>query len=174
MHCAERELLNLQNLIIMKNYKLFPKVTLWILLIVGIIASLMFYVGGSAGSLEVAGDFLDIPKFTDVFLTWIYLLVAMVILVTFGFVIWKFIETFKVDKKKALTSLGVIVAAVLLCVLCWFMGSPDKIEIVGYEGTDNMGNMARMSDAIMYLVYILVGSTVAALIWGVIKKKKKK
>ena len=134
----------------------------------------MFYVGGSAGSLEVAGDFLDIPKFTDVFLTWIYLLVAMVILVTFGFVIWKFVETFKVDKKKAITSLGVIVAAVLLCVLCWFLGSPEKMEIVGYEGTDNVGNMARMSDAIMYLVYILVGSTVAALIWGVIYTKTKK
>jgi hypothetical protein len=134
----------------------------------------MFYVGGSAGSLEVAGDFLDIPKFTDVFLAWIYLLVFMVILVTFGFVIWKFVETFKVDKKKALTSLGVIVAAVLLCVLCWFLGSPEKMEIVGYEGTDNVGNMARMSDAIMYLVYILVGSTVAALIWGVIYTKTKK
>ena len=158
----------------MKNYKLFPKVTLWILLIVGIIASLMFYVGGSTGSLEVAGDFLDIPKFTDVFLAWIYLLVFMVILVTFGFVIWKFVETFKVDKKKALTSLGVIVAAVLLCVLCWFLGSPEKMEIVGYEGTDNVGNMARMSDAIMYLVYILVGATVAALIWGVIYTKTKK
>jgi magnesium-transporting ATPase (P-type) len=134
----------------------------------------MFYVGGSAGSLEVAGDFLDIPKFTDVFLAWIYLLVFMVILVTFGFVIWKFVETFKVDKKKALTSLGVIVAAVLLCVLCWFLGSPEKMEIVGYEGTDNVGNMARMSDAIMYLVYILVGATVAALIWGVIYTKTKK
>jgi hypothetical protein len=48
------------------------------------------------------------------------------------------------------------------------------MEIVGYEGTDNVGNMARMSDAIMYLVYILVGSTVAALIWGVIYTKTKK
>ena len=158
----------------MKNYKLFPKVTLWVLMIVGIIATAMFFFGGSEGSLEVAGDFLDIPKFTDVFLAWIYLLVFMVILVTFGFVIWKFVETFKVDKKKAITSLGVIVAAVLLCVLCWFLGSPEKMEIVGYEGTDNVGNMARMSDAIMYLVYILVGATVAALIWGVIYTKTKK
>ena len=158
----------------MKNYKLFPKVTLWILLIVGIIASLMFYVGGSAGSLEVAGDFLDIPKFTDMFLTWIYLLVAMVVLVTFGFVIAKFVETYKVDKKKAITSLGVIVAGVLLCVLCWVLGSPEKMEIIGYEGTDNVGNMARMADAIMYLVYILTAATVVSLVWGVIYTKVKK
>ena len=158
----------------MKNYKLFPKVTLWILLALGIIASVMFYVGGSAGSLEVAGDFLDISKFTDMFLTWIYLLVAMVVLVTFGFVIAKFVETYKVDKKKAITSLGVIVAGVLLCVLCWVLGSPEKMEIIGYEGTDNVGNMARMADAIMYLVYILTAATVVSLVWGVIYTKVKK
>jgi hypothetical protein len=124
--------------------------------------------------LEVAGDFLDIPKFTDMFLTWIYLLVAMVVLVTFGFVIAKFVETYKVDKKKAITSLGVIVAGVLLCVLCWVLGSPEKMEIIGYEGTDNVGNMARMADAIMYLVYILTAATVVSLVWGVIYTKVKK
>ena len=53
----------------MKNYKLLPKITLWVLLIVGVIFSVMFYAGGSAGTHEVAGDFLDIPRFSDLFLT---------------------------------------------------------------------------------------------------------
>ena len=158
----------------MKNYKLIPKVTLWVLMAVGIIASVMFFVGGSEGSLEVAGDFLDIPKFTDILLYWNYVLVGVVILVTFGFVIAKLVETFKVDAKRGLVSVGVVLAAVGLCALCWFLGSPEKIEILGYEGTDNVGNMARMSDAIMYLVYILTASTVAALVWGVIYTKVKK
>ena len=158
----------------MKNYKLIPKVTLWVLMAVGIIASVMFFVGGSEGSLEVAGDFLDIPKFTDILLYWNYVLVGVVILVTFGFVIAKLVDTFKVDPKRGLTSVGVIVAAIGLCVLCWFLGSPEKVEILGYEGTDNVGNMARMSDAIMYLVYILTASTIAALVWGVIYTKVKK
>ena len=158
----------------MKNYKLFPKVTLWVLMLVGIVATALFFLGGSEGSLEVAGDFLDIPKFSDVLLYWIYVLVALVILVTFGFVIAKLVETFKVDPKRGLASVGVVLAAVALCALCWFLGSPDKVEILGYEGTDNVGNMARMSDAIMYLVYILTASTVAALVWGVIYTKVKK
>ena len=158
----------------MKNYKLFPKVTLWVLMVVGIIATAMFFLGGSEGSLEVAGDFLDIPKFSDVFLYWIYALVALVILVTFGFVIAKLVETFKVDPKRGLASVGVVLAAVALCALCWFLGSPEKVEILGYEGTDNVCNMARMSDAIMYLVYILTASTVAALVWGVVYTKVKK
>ena len=56
----------------MKNYKLIPKITLWTLLALGIVVIAMFFLGGSQGSLEVAGDFLDIPKYTDLFLTWIY------------------------------------------------------------------------------------------------------
>ena len=158
----------------MKNYKLFPKVTLWVLMVVGIVATALFFLGGSEGSLEVAGDFLDIPKFTNVLLYWIYALVVLVVLATFGFVIAKLVETFKVDPKRGLTSVLVVLAAVALCALCWFLGSPEKIEILGYEGTDNVGNMARMSDAIMYLVYILTASTVAALVWGVIYTKVKK
>ena len=143
-------------------------------MVVGIIATAMFFLGGSEGSLEVAGDFLDIPKFTNVLLYWIYALVVLVILATFGFVIAKLVETFKVDPKRGLTSVLVVLAAVALCALCWFLGSPEKIEILGYEGTDNVGNMARLSDAIMYLVYILTASTVAALVWGVVYTKVKK
>ena len=158
----------------MKNYKLFPKVTLWVLMLVGIVATAMFFLGGSEGSLEVAGDFLDIPKFSDVFLYWIYALVVLVILTTFGFVLAKLVETFKVDPKAGVRSILVVLAAVGLCALCWFLGSPEKMEILGYEGTDNVGNMARLSDAMMYLVYILTASTIAALVWGVIYTKVKK
>ena len=158
----------------MKNYKLFPKVTLWVLMVVGIVATALFFLGGSEGSLEVAGDFLDIPKFTNVLLYWIYALVVLVILATFGFVLAKLVETFKVDPKAGIRSVVVVLAAVALCALCWFLGSPEKVEILGYEGTDNVGNMARMSDAIMYLVYILTASTVVALVWGVVYTKVKK
>ena len=158
----------------MKNYKLFPKVTLWVLMLVGIVATALFFLGGSEGSLEVAGDFLNIPKFTDALLYWIYVLVGLVILVTFGFVLAKLVETFRVDPKAGVRSILVVLAAVGLCALCWFLGSPEKIEILGYEGTDNVGNMARLSDAIMYLVYILTASTVAALVLGVIYTKVKK
>ena len=143
-------------------------------MLLGILAAVMFFAGGSEGSLEVAGDFLNIPKFTDLLLYWIYVLVGLVILVTFGFVLAKLIATFNVDPKAGIRSVLVVLAAVALIALCWFLGSPEKVEILGYEGTDNVGNMARMSDAIMYLVYILTASTVAALVWGVIYTKVKK
>ena len=58
----------------MKNYKLLPKITLWSLLALGIVIIAMFFLGGSAGTLEVAGDYLNIPRFSNLFLIWVSLI----------------------------------------------------------------------------------------------------
>ncbi len=150
----------------MKNYKLFSKICLWVLLAVGIVVSVLFYVGGSQGSLEVAGDFLSIPKFTDLMLYWNYTLVGLVCLATFGFVCYDFVKTCRTDIKKAMQQLVVVLVFVGLIVLCWLLGSPEEIHIVGYEGSDNVGSMARLSDACLYLSYILVCCTIVAVIFG--------
>ncbi len=157
----------------MNNYKSIAKLSLWVLLGIGIAISIAFFACGSEGSLEVAGDFLPIPKFTSIFLFWNYILVALVCLVTLAVVIKNFIDTMKVDRKKAFTSLGVVVAFVAVVLVCWVLGSPEKIDIIGYEGTDNVGTMARMSDACLYLTYILVIATIASMVWGVIHTKRK-
>ena len=156
----------------MKNYKMIPKVTLWVLMALGILFSVLFYVGGSEGSLEVAGNFLDIPYFTNLFLTWNYILVFMVVLITLGVVIWEFTKTYKVDKKKALKGLYIVLGAIVLVLICWFMGSPEELKIIGYEGTDNAGSMAQLTDACIYLTYILVFATLVAMVWGIIYTKK--
>ncbi len=157
----------------MKDYKKISKITLWALMAIGIVFSILFFACGSDGSLEVAGDFLPIPKFTTAFLVWNYILVALVCLVTLAVVAWEFVKVYKVDKKKALARLGVVVGFVLLIVVCFLLGSPEKIDIIGYEGTDNVGAMARMSDACLYLTYVLVIATIAAMVWGVIYTKRK-
>lgn len=158
----------------MKNYKLLPKITLWVLMALGIIATIMFFAGGSNGSLEVAGDFLDIPRFTDLFLIWSYILLSIVILVTLGVVITEFVKNCKYDKRKAIRTSIVVLGFVALVLVCWFLGSPEKVNIIGYEGTDNVGAMAQMSDAIIYLCYILFAATICTLIWGVIYTKRLK
>ena len=138
----------------MKDYKLLPKITLWSLLALGIVFIAMFFLGGSAGSLEVAGDFLNIPRFTDLFLVWVYILMGIVILITLGVVVVDFAENWKTDRRKAYTTLGVVCGFVVLACLCWFAGSPEKINIIGYEGSDNVGFWAQLSDAVIYACYI--------------------
>ena len=158
----------------MKNYKMIPKITLWSLLALGIIVIAMFFLGGSSGSLEVAGDFLNVPKFSDLFLTWIYILLGIAVLITLCVMVTKLASDFKYNRKKAIQSLCVVGGAVLLCIICWLMGSPEELHIIGYEGTDNVGFWAQMADAVMYLVYILFAATIITVIVGAAISRSRK
>ena len=154
----------------MKNYSLISKVTLWVLLAIGIIISAMVFLGGNeAVGLEVAGDELAVPKFTNLFLNWNFILLCLAILVTLIFVVIGFCRQWKADKKKAMFSLCVLIAFVLLFVIYWFLGSPEKIQIIGYEGTDNQGFWAQLSDMMMYASYALVCGVIIAIIYGAIR-----
>ena len=156
----------------MKNYKLLPKITLLTLLLVGIGFILLFFFGGSNGSLEVAGDYLDIPRFSDAFLFWNYFLLILVCLITLGVVCVDFADSWKNNRKKAYKQLAVVAGFILLGCVCWFAGSPEKIDIIGYEGTDNQGFWAQLSDAVIYACSILVVATLGTVIWGYIHTKK--
>ncbi len=158
----------------MKNYKLIPKITLWTLLALGIAVIAAFFLGGNNGSMEVAGDFLDIPKFSDLFLTWIYILLGLAVLITLCVLVVKLAGDFKYNPKKAIQSLCVVVGAVVLCLICWFMGSPEELHIIGYEGTDNVGFWAQMADAVMYLVYILFAATIVTVVVGACISRSRK
>ena len=151
----------------MQDYKKISRLTLWVLMGLGILISVLFFVGGSNGSLEVAGDFLDIPAFSDLFLAWNYILVALVCVLTLGVVVWEFVKAYKVDSRKAMRKLGVVVGFIAVVVFCWIIGSGDEVKIVGYEGSDNVGGMAKLSDACLYLTYILTLATIAVMAWGI-------
>ena len=154
----------------MKNYKMIPKITLWSLLALGIVFIALFFLGGSNGSLEVAGDFLDIPRFTDAFLIWNYILFGVVVLITLGVVCVDFANNWKTNRRKAYMTLGVVGGFILLALICWFLGSPEKINIIGYEGTDNEGAWAQLADAVIYACYFLFIATIGTMIWGYVHK----
>lgn len=159
----------------MKKYEMISKVTLWALMLLGVVvAAIFFFAGDEAEGYEVAGDILAVPKCTGLFMAWNYILLFLSVLATLVFVVMGFVSSYKQDQKKALTTLGVIVAFVLLFVVCWLIGSPEKIHIIGYEGTDNQGFWANLSDMMMYATYALVLGTIATLVWGVIYTKVKK
>lgn len=160
----------------MKDYKLISKISLWVLMAIGIcVAVLFFFVGGSEGApLEVAGDLLEIPYFTTLFLSWNYALVCLVCLVTLAIVIWGLAKQFKEDRKGAISTLCIFFGFVALILLCWFLGSAEEIQIIGYEGHDNVGFMAQLSDASLYLTYTLVCATILTMCWGVWYTKRLK
>ena len=158
----------------MKDYKLISKICLAVLFVVGLIVSIMFYVGGANGSMEVAGDFLDIPRFSDLYLSWNYALVVLGSACFIGSLCMLIAHLWNTNRTNAIILISAIVGLVLLFVICWFIGSPVEVKIIGYEGGDNVGSMARLSDACLYMTYVLVIATICALAWGIWYTKRLK
>ena len=158
----------------MKNYKLLPKIALLVLIALGLVFIAMFFFGGVNGTREVAGDILDVPRFTDAFLFWNYILLGLVILVTLCVVCVEFAKNLKHNRRKAFATLGVVIGFIVLACVCWFIGSPSEVSIIGYEGSDNVGFWAQLSDAVIYACYFLIAANIVTMIWGYIHTKRLK
>lgn len=149
-----------------KIYKIIPKVTLLILCAIGIAAALAFFIshflGKSVGTLEVAGDFLAIPEFTSTFLCWIYILIALAVIVAVISIVIVLKEMFKTHPYMAIAIIAAIISVPLFFALCyWLLSNPGEL----FE--------ERLSDACIYETYIYVGVALVTLFWGMIHSIRK-
>lgn len=157
-----------------KLVTLLPKVTLIVLLVLCVIVGAMFYlVGFDANSVEVAGDYLSDPQYTNLFMGFTYVLLGLAVLATLCSVVINFANKWATDKAGALKSLIIVALFALLLVVCWFLGSPEEVRILGYEGHDNVGFWAQFADATMFATYALLALTVLAIICGFVYNKIK-
>ena len=138
--------------------KLVGNISRFTILTLGIISVILvalIYFGGNAESLSVGEDTLTVPKFTDTLIYWCYFLIALTICITLGLSLIGFIKKLIENPKDGAKSLAVIAAFVVLFVVAWMIGSPEKVSIIGYEGTDNFGFWAQFTDMIIYATYAL-------------------
>lgn len=63
-------------------------------------------------------------------------------------------------KRTLLSSLGIIV----LLVVAWSLADATPLQIIGYEGTDNVPSMLKVSDAGLFTMYFLMGVSFIAII----------
>lgn len=157
----------------LNKLNLITKITLWVLFAVSIVVGALVFVGGDATPLEVGGESLWQPKFTDALIYWTYVLLALSLLITVVLSLMQFVQSFIANPKKGAKTLCILVAFVAVFVISWFVGSAEEITIVGYEGTDNMGFWAQFTDMCIYSIYILASGTVLALLGSVIYSKIK-
>ena len=71
---------------------------------------------------------------------------------------------------KALIPIAIFV---VIFVVPWLLGSPYKVSIIGYEGSDNVGFWAQFTDMIIYANYALVIGVIATIAGSVIYTKLK-
>jgi Zn-dependent protease with chaperone function len=147
---------------------------MYCLMLVAVVASLLFFFGGNDGVHEVGGDVLPVPAFTNTFLNVCYAFTAIAVVLTLCAVCYGYASKAKNDPKGAGLSLIPLALFVLLFVICWFLGDPSEMKIIGYEGHDNVGFWAQATDMIIYGIYSLVAITVLAIICGAVYGKIQK
>ena len=133
----------------------------------------LFFFGGNVQPeqqyAEVAGR--PEPVFTSALLYWVYILLAVTIVALVIFSLFAFINNFRHNRKKAINSLLTLAVLAILLVIAYSIGDGTPLNILGYEGPDNVKGMLKLTDMWLYSIYILMALTIAAMLLSPVIKR---
>lgn len=111
---------------------------------------------GSATIDSAAGDAIHVPYMTDIVIYWLYALFGIGIVVSIVAALSQFVKSLISNPASAIKSLIPILLFAGIFVVSYIMGSSEKMNIIGYEGTQNEGTWAQIADMFIYTVYALM------------------
>ena len=127
-----------------------------VLLAVSVVIVLAMYIGPNADTITNAGgDVMNVPAATDTLIYWCYALLIATVVAVVGFAAYKFISNLIINPKGGIKTIVTLVAFAILIIVAWNLGSPEKLPIIGYEGTENEGFWAQFTDMVIYVCYKL-------------------
>lgn len=127
-----------------------------VLLAVSVVIVLAMYVGPNADTITNAGgDVMNVPAATDTLIYWCYALLIATVVAAVGFAAYKFISNLIINPKGGIKTIVTLAVFALLIIVAWNLGSPEKLPIIGYEGTENEGFWAQFTDMVIYVCYTL-------------------
>ena len=142
------------------------KISGLIMLLVSFLLLIAFYatIGqGSESIASAAGEAIHVPLLTDTIIYWLYILFGIAIVVTIAMALIQFFKSMISNPGSALKSLIPIVLFIGIFVVSYLLGSGERMSIIGYEGTQNEGTWAQITDMFIYTVYTLLVLVVLAI-----------
>lgn len=134
-----------------------------------VVLGLFFFGGDAQGDAVLTNVDPEMwqPAYTDALL---FLNYAFFAIVSIAAVI-SFFHFLVSNPKASMGSLYVLAGSIIILAVTWFMGSPEKLEIISYEGTDNVGFWAQATDMFLYSLYTLFVVAIVCMLLGGVKKK---
>ncbi|MDO5035700.1 MAG: hypothetical protein Q4D93_01920 [Porphyromonas sp.] len=108
------------------------------------------------------------PRYTDVLLYLCYGILILAIAVMVGFAIWTFAQKLRTNPKGALGALLVIVALAAMLGTTYALGGTQPLRFSGDFVQYNTDHYLKFSDMWILSIYIMLGLTIVAMIWGAI------
>ncbi len=152
----------------MKN---ISKIALVIGLVVSLIVLILYFVGGDTTALTSTGQETTAPKNIDLMLYWIYITVAIGVILLIVFAIKTILTMFQTDPKEAIKSVVTVAAFFVLMIVCYVI-SPEKefSRIVNGEVETFSESTMKMIDMWLYSIYFLLAATVVLVVLFAVKR----
>jgi hypothetical protein len=138
----------------MKKIALAAKIVLYVLLSLSVILTSLMLFGGTEG------DINQTPVYTDLIIRYAYVLIVVGIGSILVFEIINLIMH-PSNTKKSMISVALIAAVV---GIAYSLSDGTPLEIVAYDGNENIPSMLILTDTGLYSFYILMGIAVIAII----------
>lgn len=110
---------------------------------------------GSESLTSASGEPIHVPLLTDTIIYWGYVLFGLAILVAVGVALVNFVKSFITNPGSAIKSIIPVILFLGIFVVSYFLGSGERLSIIGYEGTQNEGLWAQITDMFIYTLYTL-------------------
>ena len=147
--------------------------TLYAMSVVTVALIGLFFLAGNVQPEQQYAELVGLtePTFTDALLYWVYILLAITILAVFVFSIFGFINNLRYSRKKAINSLVTLLIFAVLLIIAYSIGDGEPLNILGYEGPDNVKGMLKLTDMWLYTIYILMALTILAMLFSPLIKR---
>ena len=144
------------------------KYVLYALIAVTVVVAALFFLGGYV---DESAEYLE-PNFTSSLMYLMYAFVAVATLLVVADAVFGFVRKAVASPKNALRSLiGVGLLAVLLLVTFLFSNG-GQVNVLGLDNPPSQTEL-RLVDMQLYTVYVLLGVSIVAMLFGGFVKKIK-
>ncbi len=120
-------------------------ITMYVLLLISVVYSALVM----AGPMEADAA---TPSFLDSALNWTYIMIFGALVITLIFEIFNVIMNPANTKRTLLSTVGVVI----VLVIAWSLADGTPLQIIGYEGSDNVPSMLKLTDAGVYIFYFMM------------------
>ena len=141
---------------------------LYAMSVVTVVLIALFFLAGNVQPEQQYAELVGLtePNFTDALLYWVYILLGITILAVFVFSIFGFVNNLRYNRKRAINSSVTLAVFAVLLIFAYTIGDGTPLNILGYEGPDNVKGMLKLTDMWLYTIYILMGLTILAMLFS--------
>lgn len=143
---------------------------LYSLLGITLVIAVLFYFGGEIDPSDERPE----PIYTDALLYWIFTILSLCVIATVVLTIRKFFIRLKNSPRTAAKFILMPMALAIVMTIAWSLGNGTPLQILRYEGKENVYFWLKVTDMFLYTIYFLLGIGILSVLYYNIKKTLQK